>query len=761
MTAKDEDLTWLSNSVTKLEIPFFQRPYVWENDDCKSLIDGIIQSADNRMPFIGSIIIKYVDKKHFLVIDGQQRLITLSILIKAILDSEKLNIQTNIYNTLKCMLFKMSTGLDGTDIFQTKIEPSYADKESFDKVINIDGNLKDNYNQLGDDYLCSNYKFFRNLIETMTRDEVLKLALKLNTDKHFFIVITLEDDDDEQRIFDSVNTLGKPLSCADIIKNYLYQKIKEKSYGDTYKLNQLHNIYKKYWDDIFYLGERREFWDKEKVLGRIKYNYIDIFFKNFATLKEIFIPSATGGTYNISNQLKKYIDSLNYDELVYFAKEISEYALCYYAYITEYQTCESFTIDDNTNNCLLVLDKLNTSTFDPFVLKVIFNKPDNYENILFELQRFVLSRYLFDAKTKNYNKCCSIMLARENPIEYLLNYNYKEDPIDFSKFPNKVHKVKNNHEGTLLLFLIEEILRYGNEKKYCNNLRYNYSLEHIMPKKWTDNWLDVKCYKYNDITKSFNELITSSEEARQNRDEMIQSLGNMTLLSSALNKSLSNKSFECKIKGDGKHDGFDVYASSLSVNKKIIDTYNKYKTWNEKNIHNREVELYKILNEYYHFDLSSSFEKVETSTDFNSNEILYISCSKKIDDEVKNAITRKDVGKQKGIGKLKSIDLLKNKGYQLTNNVTYASINSSRPVYWINSQVSNFKENYLIILDDQNNRSLHILYLPANSINLEQLKYRNDKPTVATIEIDINSESFKDTKSGLSFVKYKLEEIKY
>lgn len=94
MNGEAQKLTWFNDENVTLEVPFFQRPYVWDEGNWQALLDNIEKSFDGRMPFIGSFIFQKPakDDKRLLVIDGQQRLTTLSVLIKAFLD---------IYDTLK------------------------------------------------------------------------------------------------------------------------------------------------------------------------------------------------------------------------------------------------------------------------------------------------------------------------------------------------------------------------------------------------------------------------------------------------------------------------------------------------------------------------------------------------------------------------------------------------------------------------------------------------------------------------------------
>lgn len=88
MKGEAQNFKWFKDRI--FEIPFFQRPYVWKEDNWEELWNNIVLNSAEEMPFIGSFILQIKDDRglvNYIVIDGQQRLTTLSILIKAFLDS--------------------------------------------------------------------------------------------------------------------------------------------------------------------------------------------------------------------------------------------------------------------------------------------------------------------------------------------------------------------------------------------------------------------------------------------------------------------------------------------------------------------------------------------------------------------------------------------------------------------------------------------------------------------------------------------------
>ena len=248
MKGEAQSFNWLKDKI--FEIPFFQRPYVWKEDNWDELWNSIVSNPLNEMPFIGSFILQVKDTKgqiKYTVIDGQQRLTTLSILIKSFLDSsadlkndEKyIDAINEIESYIK---YKEVKAMETKKI--PRIIPSSVDKKDFINVMELT-NPNDNFEKTHNILRC--YQFFMNKFSKCNKDQRLSIGTKFRSDIKFFIAIELDPKDDEQKIFDSVNRLGMKLLNSDIIKNNLYQRLKEIS-PDDFDVN---DFYQKNWIDIY------------------------------------------------------------------------------------------------------------------------------------------------------------------------------------------------------------------------------------------------------------------------------------------------------------------------------------------------------------------------------------------------------------------------------------------------------------------------------------------------------------------------------
>jgi len=623
MEAYGKTLFWISEENLILEVPFFQRPYVWDEENWQTLISSIKNANGNSMPFIGSVILQEKSDNLNWVIDGQQRLTTLSLLIKALLDFYK-TLSPKVRSLFEGIIYNTEVANIDSVINEPRIIPSYSDKEDY--LFLMAENISQDELEKKNSNIINCYKYFTNYFSSISESELKSFASKLLTKDKYVISIILNKNDDEQEIFDTVNSLGKKLTNSDIVKNYLYQQMKNYVKDNTSLVQQVLSHYKKYWDKVFIEGERRNFWDMRISLGRIQTTNLDAFLKDYGTIKGIYVPSESGGFEGLAKQYKKYINTLDFDKIQEFSKDLSSYAEIYFSMKTEYENCNDFRIDNVLNTTLLILNKLEISTFNPYVLKLIKNQDSNINSKLFNLQRFILKRFIWKASIKNYNKVCQVLLTTDDDKTYLDSYNDQTNDAEWDYFPNGLRTIKNS-PATLILFIIEMIRRHEKgEDKYSDTLLYNKTLEHIMPQKWEKNWGSVDCYILN--SNNDYELVTDYDQKVKTRKSKIYSIGNMTLLSSKLNTSISNETLQYKIEGKTK-PGIKSFVGTLSVAQEIVDHYYQNKLWDERCISEREVRLFNELNDYYMFVtdvIVNRFDEENKSTidlaDFNDNTFV-------------------------------------------------------------------------------------------------------------------------------------------
>lgn len=600
MKGEAQSFDWFKDKL--FEIPFFQRPYVWKEENWEELWNNIVFSTSDEMPFIGSFILQTEEINNltkYMVIDGQQRLITLSILIKAFLDSSidlKMDeVYLDAINEIeKCIKQKKVVKEDMKFIKYPRIIPSSIDKEDFLMVMET-VSTKEISEKSHNILRC--YKFFMEKFTECDKNHRLSIGTKFVSNTKFFIGIELDPKDDEQKIFDSVNRLGMKLLNSDIIKNNLYQRLKEIAEEDI----DVNEIYKKNWTEVYQLNDLvRKFWEKEITIGRNKGNQLDEFLKDFATIKGLYVASQIG-IDGLSKSFKDYTNTLSLKELLDFIEEITSYAHIYFDLFNRNIEDTCFDKYDNLGVLLLTFKVTKTSTFNPYLLKLIHDNPSNLEGVLFELEKFIIKRLIYSASTKNYNKVCERLLKSDDAIGYLESYS--DDSIDYTIYPLGLSNISNDN-AKLILLIIELIKRkISGESKFATLAKYSsFQLEHILPKRWLKHWREVPCYNSDGSQVVDFDLITTIREQKK------LSIGNLTILKGKLNKSISNGDFQSKIKGNGKKLGIEDFVSGLLVAKEIVTIYEENHEWNEKYIYKREKDLFDVLNGFYHFVDNASIE---------------------------------------------------------------------------------------------------------------------------------------------------------
>lgn len=580
----------------KVKIPFFQRTYVWDEENWNQLLSEF-QNETKTTNFLGSIILKQIrvgtgEPKQVEVIDGQQRLTTLSILLKALYDTFQDEIKKNFENDIKdILLYRRNYTSQEREI---RIEQPYVDSEAYKQVINNFDNLpsleKINKNS---HRILRCYKYFIEELQKM--DNTTKNAIinkLLSPENKMLVVIDIDENEDEQRIFDTLNTAGVRLTASEIVKNAVFQKAIQ-VYGNKEEVIELyHNT----WETTFLKDEdTKKYWETERQTGRLKRDNIELLLHCIGVIKGFYDPDR----HVLEALSKVYKDEIHKldtkEKMKEFIDEIVKYAEIYKNKFPVIDNTTSLSFEDSINKLFHILEVLEISTFHPFILyvfKEFQNDEDKIKELLFKLEKFIIRRMIAGHSTKNYNKFCKEFIQDYNKIEEKMKETTEED------IRNGLKQMKSSKNATLLLFWIELYRRYKDNRYDTKELKYSYSLEHIMPKKWEEYWKDIpKKYKPDGTE-------MTEEEAKLDRNEKINWIGNMTLLTTNLNSALKNLRFEKKIEGEGRKKGIRKYADLSITKDDIIDPYdNGDKNWDEKKIEERTEKLTKEILEIWKYSI--------------------------------------------------------------------------------------------------------------------------------------------------------------
>jgi hypothetical protein len=308
---------------------------------------------------------------------------------------------------------------------------------------------------------------------------------------------------------------------------------------------------------------------------------IEILLHSISVIKGFFDPDKHTLS-DLSNLYKDYISGISKENLKSFIQEISKYARLFKEKILVFNGSSLFAYQDCYSRLFHILSVCEISTFHPYILSLFYKYDKNESKLIEELHKvesFIIRRMITKSETKSYNKICKEFIKDNSAINVKISeQTTNEIQKGLTSIPNK--------NATLLLFWIELYRRENDSKQSIKELKYNYTLEHIMPQKWEEYWSNI------DVVDETLNVIADKEIAKRERYSKIYSIGNMTLLNSNLNSSIKNYELCRKIEGEGRKRGIRHYADLGITRFDILDKYDAGdKIWNEQKINERTAQL--------------------------------------------------------------------------------------------------------------------------------------------------------------------------
>lgn len=559
LQAGETTLNKLLNTSRQFIVPIFQRNYSWQKSQYEQLWFDILRASkfkEKQNHFIGSIV--YIDMgtpagrpQQLLLIDGQQRLTTISILLCAIKDYvQKFNLETKLINLAK-IKNQFLYNSDEIDEDRYKLLLNVQDKETYIKLID---NTIFTVNKPATNIIKC-YEFFYERIEDFIKqhgqiDEIYAGIFKLS-----LVSISLDkDSDNPQMIFESMNSTGKDLSQTDLLRNYLLMDLTPEKQT---------RLYKTYWKPM------------EELFGEDIYkndvNKFDYFIRDFLTLK-----SDTGHICKINNvyeNFKRYYLDNNCEKFVVL-KDLFTYAK-YYACIDLLQEK-----DDELKLYWQEFKKLDSHVVYPFLLKLyddyscqILIKED-FKKILQVVISYLWRRAICEIPTNSLSKTFATLYQAVDKDDYVnsvikafvFKSSYKRFPSDYEV--REKLQTKDIYHFRLRKYLLEALENYYHKEPIDLNTA-NYTIEHIMPQNIEHNL-------------SWQQML--GEDWQEVHSLYLHTLGNLTI--TGYNAEMSNKSFGEKVNGES---GFKH--SHLKLNESIAQC----DVWNKKAIQRRTNILTDII----------------------------------------------------------------------------------------------------------------------------------------------------------------------
>ncbi|GAA7055979.1 DUF262 domain-containing protein [Helicobacter pylori] len=494
---------------TIFSIPVHQRNYTWEEENCEKLLQDIVSISQNKKThFMGSItyILHLIDDEkslrqlqEFVIIDGQQRVTTIMLLLKAI--------ETKIQNEGIKKEIDNLLNLSGQRL---RLKPIKSDKEAFDLV------MQNRSHELqGVSHIRNNYKFFTKELEYYISkgyriEEIYGAFLRLK-----IVAIGLElGEDDPQVVFESINATGVQLKGLDLIRNYLMM-------GENSE-NQKH-LYDTYWVPL-------ENWLGERDLNDFIKTYLRIYFED--KVKE--------GEREVYYTLKAHHRDNFPNDIQGLMSDMREYGRIYQIFLDrDHYFLERGDSQQLANLRLRIKDlvKIKFGVAKPFVLRCARDFEEgkldyeNFHEILQILISYFVRRSVCGDSTAALNKILySLYKQLEENVSADALKRYLGKSVGQMAFPNDdkikaAFAVRNAYStNQMCKFILLEIEKLSNAEPPKEE---NLEVEHFYPKTPTQEWRDM-----------VGDYFTFEQDYLNN-------FGNLTL--SGQNQRLGNKPYEAKI----------------------------------------------------------------------------------------------------------------------------------------------------------------------------------------------------------------------
>ncbi len=569
MDAGKRTISDIFNGNRKLIIPFFQRNYVWKEEQWSRLLEDMeYVSSTGKDYFLGSIILKTKPTSSSAtigdtrtIIDGQQRLTTIAIFLKV------LGLKSNSLSTVS----RRFTLDDGS----LALQHSQWDAEAFEKVMNLD-NLEDI--ESGRSNILLAYNYFK---EKVVKE---KLNIQMIISRAQFVGIDLDADEDEQQIFDTINSLGVKLTTGELLKNYFFSK-------------ETLTEYNTYWKPVFEADDEcRDFWDQEAIVGRLRKNNIESFLQSYLMVKlqdpslnvtsedKMLLRRTDGLFNNYKKFIGWYIINPNMSEeekrieIFKFVNDLTEYASIFRSCFSPSSLSSEITSSPSLERLNVIIYGLDVNTVVPYLMFIEKNVLDEVEkNKIYEyLESYLMRRLVCKSATNNYSDLFTENLIGNDIrtanalIQYIQN---KHDESSVAMPSNLMLRkafqdvILPNKRATGVLYMLESRLRTSG--LYSTGLLgfNSYSLEHLMPKKWRNNW--------------------GMAIDPDNRDYKLQTLGNLAIITASLNSTIRDAEWDRKLLGSQTKGGLKVYASGLITMTQVLSS----EEWDEEKIDERAFWL--------------------------------------------------------------------------------------------------------------------------------------------------------------------------
>jgi len=578
----------------RLLVPLFQRPYVWDEErqwrplwqDVSRLAEKVLAQDHNAKHFLGAVVLQQENNSIGTltvrtVIDGQQRLTTLQLLFDALLEEiRKLGYEDSARRLVD--LVENGQHQRQTDEDQFKVWPTNRDRDAFAEVM---GTPMPQYSKLANkgSKIVKAHEYFATQAaewlgedpeQTRRRVDALVEAVAMRLQ---IVTIDLKPDEDAQEIFETLNARGTPLTAADLIKNLVFQRLGA-SPEDAEK------AYNQYWRHF-----ETEFWEVEVSSGRVLYSRSSLFLTQWLTSQtRQEIPAR-----EVFAAFKRYLD----DQVVNVIDLLEHIRACADIY-QELLDRAAKTHEPLSDLEMFVyrLGEMQSEISRPILIWLTDPRLEpvpgpEMSKAIQSLESWLVRRTLVREKSQGQNTFLLSLLGhlaqgKRTDAGTLIEEHLRDQTSDTSYWPDDaavraslddmaIYRRISRGRVRMILEAIEDHRRgftHGHQgaKGEQPVVRSKCTIEHVMPQRWGQHWP------------------LPTDETASERDQRVQTLGNLTLVSESLNPSMSNAAWTGE---KGKKAGLQKY-SSIKLNSEIIQRADEHGgQWTDELIDERTASL--------------------------------------------------------------------------------------------------------------------------------------------------------------------------
>ena len=579
-------------------IPLYQRRYSWRESPQIALLWEDIVRAVRRIEvdrssliphFMGAIVISQVKTfgkqvQASEVIDGQQRLTTFQLLLAALRDVAEEHGSSYAREIGKYLL---NDGVMEKEDERYKLWPSITDRRALVKLVDSTADLSTVAGLAENDELAGKasiaaYDAFRRRIDVHvnaggayqeSRLEILFEAMKSGL---AVVSIELEGGDDPQTIFETLNSRGMPLSPSDLLRNFVFQRAKQ--LGQSEGSLNVDKLYEKHW-----LPLDRSFWSLQESRGRQTRSRLDWMLTDHLSMH-------IGDIVSIESLFAGYrrwtLDKAPFASVTEELEAISTTAAVE-------KRLFSLNEGDPVGRFGRIANAFDVSTAMPLAI-YLATEPSvapRLTEAFRALESYILRRDICGLTTKNYNRFFASLIPRlracnGDKVDELI-VHLSSRLADMDRWPDDaewergwvMREQYRSARQPRLRYILETIEREKHTVKTEDvQIRSPLTIEHILPQKWQTNWVlpGMEGVAEVDYGPELSERVRA-------RNSIVNTLGNLTLITSALNSSVSNGHFSVKM------PALRAF-TSLALNREL----HEFELWDESAIRRRGAGLFEL-----------------------------------------------------------------------------------------------------------------------------------------------------------------------